>query len=249
MGNDCKILRWRCKSKEIRSNPFLYWVLVSFVEVQLLYVHCLNWLIRGDTYCRDRLRQQRIWQKNYGKAMQDNRNRQHGPQRSRDASVRVQESWTVLEDMDYVRLTKLNLPLAIEGKDLWVDMIISVWPTMLCQVGVGGAWYCGLYGTRLKQAIEIFKVTLKALWLWKAILSKCCCHEHLWREQLLHMYVWLPSINICFDILYKLTKQLGEVITSCHCRLYTWITLHSCVMLFATRCNLSTNTGTVFPRC
>ena len=70
------------------------------------------------TYYRDRLRQQRIWQKNYGKAMQDNRNRQHGPQKNRDASVRVQESWTVLEDMDYIRLQKLNLPIAIDGEDL-----------------------------------------------------------------------------------------------------------------------------------
>ncbi|XP_067935148.1 eukaryotic translation initiation factor 3 subunit D-like [Watersipora subatra] len=69
---------------------------------------------------RDRLRQQRIWQKNYGKAMQDNRNRQNAPQKTRDASVRVQENWQVLEDMDYIRLQKLNLPIAIEGQDLYV---------------------------------------------------------------------------------------------------------------------------------
>lgn len=64
------------------------------------------------------MRQQRIWQKNYGKAMQDNRNRQHGQQKTRDASVRVQEDWTVLEDMDFTRLQKLNLPNKIAGEDL-----------------------------------------------------------------------------------------------------------------------------------
>ncbi|KAF6039211.1 eIF3-S7 [Bugula neritina] len=69
---------------------------------------------------RDRLRQQRIWQKNYGKAMQDNRNRQNGPTKNRDASVKVLESWQVLEDMDYIRLQKLNLPTVIEGEDLYV---------------------------------------------------------------------------------------------------------------------------------
>ena len=67
---------------------------------------------------RDRMRAQRIWQKNYGKAMQDNRNRQHNQHKNRDASVRVQESWVVLEDMDFVRLQKLNLPTKIEGEDL-----------------------------------------------------------------------------------------------------------------------------------
>lgn len=50
--------------------------------------------------------------------MQDNRNRQHGQQKSRDASVRVLESWQVLEDMDYARLQKLSLPTTIEGQDL-----------------------------------------------------------------------------------------------------------------------------------
>lgn len=70
------------------------------------------------TVYRDRMRQQRIWQKNYGKAMQDNRNRQHGQTKNRDASVRVQESWEVLEDMDFTRLQKLNLPNKIEGEDL-----------------------------------------------------------------------------------------------------------------------------------
>jgi len=50
--------------------------------------------------------------------MQDNRNRQNGPTKNRDASVKVLESWQVLEDMDYIRLQKLNLPTVIEGEDL-----------------------------------------------------------------------------------------------------------------------------------
>lgn len=64
------------------------------------------------------MRQQRIWQKNYGKAMHDNRRNQHNQHKNRDASVRVQETWEVLEDMDFTRLQKLNLPTKIEGEDL-----------------------------------------------------------------------------------------------------------------------------------
>lgn len=50
--------------------------------------------------------------------MPDNRNRQHNQQKNRDASVRVQETWQVLEEMDYTRLSKLNLPISAEGEDL-----------------------------------------------------------------------------------------------------------------------------------
>jgi len=51
--------------------------------------------------------------------MQDNRNRHQGQQKMRDASVRVLDSWTVLEDLDFARLQKLSMP-AKPGEDLWV---------------------------------------------------------------------------------------------------------------------------------
>jgi len=76
---------------------------------------------------RDRMRQQRIWQKNYGKAMHDNRRNQHNQHKNRDASVRVQETWEVLEDMDFTRLQKLNLPTKIEGEDLYVAGALGVY--------------------------------------------------------------------------------------------------------------------------
>lgn len=65
------------------------------------------------------MRQQRQYNKNYAGRMPDNRHRQQNQSKNRDASVRVQETWQVLEEMDYTRLSKLNLPIS-KGEDLFV---------------------------------------------------------------------------------------------------------------------------------
>lgn len=40
------------------------------------------------------------------------------PIRNRDASVQIKDDWVVVEEMDFPRLTKLNLPDIKEGEDL-----------------------------------------------------------------------------------------------------------------------------------
>ncbi|KAL5019286.1 hypothetical protein ScPMuIL_005008 [Solemya velum] len=57
---------------------------------------------------RDRQRQLRKWQKQFGRLQQENR--QKIPIKHRDASVTVRDTWTVVEEMDFPRLTKLSLP-------------------------------------------------------------------------------------------------------------------------------------------
>lgn len=42
------------------------------------------------------------------------------PIRHRDASVQVKDDWAVVEDMDFLRLTKLSLPTLDEPEDLLV---------------------------------------------------------------------------------------------------------------------------------
>jgi translation initiation factor 3 subunit D len=44
-------------------------------------------------------------------------NRDDKPQRNRDASIQVKPDWTLLEEIDFQRLTKLNLD-ALEGEDI-----------------------------------------------------------------------------------------------------------------------------------
>lgn len=65
---------------------------------------------------RDRQRQLRKWQKQFGKQLQDNRNRVQV--RNRDASVQVRDDWEVREELDFVRLAKLNLPDVKEPETL-----------------------------------------------------------------------------------------------------------------------------------
>ncbi|XP_025081962.1 LOW QUALITY PROTEIN: eukaryotic translation initiation factor 3 subunit D-like [Pomacea canaliculata] len=65
---------------------------------------------------RDRQRMLKKWQKQFGKQMQENRNK--APMKHRDASVQIKDDWPVVEEMDFPRLTKLNLPDIKEGEDL-----------------------------------------------------------------------------------------------------------------------------------
>ena len=58
----------------------------------------------------------RKWQKQFGRQMHDNRNRVQ--LKNRDASVQVRETWTVVEEMDFPRLTKLSLPSIKEPETL-----------------------------------------------------------------------------------------------------------------------------------
>jgi len=68
--------------------------------------------------CRDRQRQLRKWQKQFGKQMQEQKNKL--PMKNRNASVQVRENWAVVEEMDFPRLTKLSLPSIPEPVDLSV---------------------------------------------------------------------------------------------------------------------------------
>jgi translation initiation factor 3 subunit D len=54
---------------------------------------------------RDRMRQQRKWQKQYRGRFQQQRPR--NPVKPRNASVEVRPEWEILEEMDFVRLSKL----------------------------------------------------------------------------------------------------------------------------------------------
>jgi translation initiation factor 3 subunit D len=65
---------------------------------------------------RDRQRQLRKWQKQYGRQVQDQNKRFQV--RNRDASVQVRDTWTVVEEMDFPRLTKLSLPTIDDPEDL-----------------------------------------------------------------------------------------------------------------------------------
>ncbi|GFN98297.1 eukaryotic translation initiation factor 3 subunit d [Plakobranchus ocellatus] len=65
---------------------------------------------------RDRQRMLKKWQKQFGKQMQENRSKM--PIRNRDASVQIKDDWVVVEEMDFPRLTKLNLPDIKDGEDM-----------------------------------------------------------------------------------------------------------------------------------
>ncbi|XP_076443201.1 eukaryotic translation initiation factor 3 subunit D-like [Babylonia areolata] len=65
---------------------------------------------------RDRQRMLKKWQKQFGKQMQENRNK--APMKHRDASVQIKDDWPVVEEMDFPRLTKLNLPDIKDAEDL-----------------------------------------------------------------------------------------------------------------------------------
>ena len=65
---------------------------------------------------RDRQRLLKKWQKQFGKQMQENRSKARI--RNRDASVQIKDDWSVVEEMDFPRLSKLNLPDIKEGVDL-----------------------------------------------------------------------------------------------------------------------------------
>ncbi|XP_053392619.1 eukaryotic translation initiation factor 3 subunit D-like isoform X1 [Mercenaria mercenaria] len=65
---------------------------------------------------RDRQRLLRKWQKQFGRQLQENR--QKTPLKHRDASVQVRETWDVVEELDFPRMSKLTLPDIAEGDDL-----------------------------------------------------------------------------------------------------------------------------------
>ena len=65
---------------------------------------------------RDRQRQLRKWQKQFGKQMQEQKNK--APPKHRNASVQVRENWGVVEEMDFPRLSKLSLTTVGEPVDL-----------------------------------------------------------------------------------------------------------------------------------
>ncbi|XP_013417569.1 eukaryotic translation initiation factor 3 subunit D-like isoform X2 [Lingula anatina] len=64
---------------------------------------------------RDRMRQLRKFQKQFGRTMHDQRKIQL---KHRDASVQVRDTWDVVEEMDFPRLTKLSLPTVGEPQDI-----------------------------------------------------------------------------------------------------------------------------------
>ncbi|PAA59777.1 hypothetical protein BOX15_Mlig010075g2, partial [Macrostomum lignano] len=69
------------------------------------------------------LRMKQQYQKKWLKQTRQNQEYQRRPQRAvnRESSVQVQESWKVLEELDFVRLSKLSVPLNIvtSGEDLY----------------------------------------------------------------------------------------------------------------------------------
>jgi len=64
---------------------------------------------------RDRLRQVRKWQKQYGNRIEQKNQVQI---KHRDASVQVKDTWAVIEEMDFPRLSKLTLPNIGEAEDV-----------------------------------------------------------------------------------------------------------------------------------
>jgi len=64
---------------------------------------------------RDRLRQVRKWQKQYGNRIEQKNQVQI---KHRDASVQVKDTWAVIEEMDFPRLAKLSLPNIGEPEDV-----------------------------------------------------------------------------------------------------------------------------------
>jgi len=67
---------------------------------------------------RDRQRQLRKWQKQFGQKMQEQQKKFQFQVRNRDASVQVADTWEVVEEMDFPRLSKLQLPEVLEAEDL-----------------------------------------------------------------------------------------------------------------------------------
>lgn len=65
---------------------------------------------------RDRQRQLRKWQKQFGKQQMEQMKKT--PLKHRTASVQVKDSWSVLEEMDFPRLSKLSLPKVPQAQDL-----------------------------------------------------------------------------------------------------------------------------------
>ncbi|ESO01694.1 hypothetical protein HELRODRAFT_185703 [Helobdella robusta] len=65
---------------------------------------------------RDRQRQLRKWQKQFGKQMQEQMKKVQI--KHRNASVQVKDTWVVIEEMDFPRLSKLSLPNIAEPVDL-----------------------------------------------------------------------------------------------------------------------------------
>lgn len=65
---------------------------------------------------RDRQRQLRKWQKQFGRNLQDQNKKVQI--KNRDASVQVRDTWEVVEEMDFPRLSKLSLPSIDEPEDI-----------------------------------------------------------------------------------------------------------------------------------
>ncbi|UYV79675.1 EIF3D, partial [Cordylochernes scorpioides] len=66
--------------------------------------------------CRDRLQQVRKWQK---QIRQKYDQKGQAPVKNRDSSVTVRPDWQVVEEMDFPRLSKLQLPAVGDGKDVY----------------------------------------------------------------------------------------------------------------------------------
>jgi translation initiation factor 3 subunit D len=64
---------------------------------------------------RDRLRQVRKWQKQYGNRIEQ---KNQVAIKNRDASIQVKDTWAVIEEMDFPRLSKLSLPTVSEAEDI-----------------------------------------------------------------------------------------------------------------------------------
>jgi len=67
-------------------------------------------------FCRDRknLNSRKGWNKNQG----GRSNKNNMQMKSRDASVTVRADWNTIEEMDFVRFSKLTLPNIKDPEDL-----------------------------------------------------------------------------------------------------------------------------------
>ena len=55
------------------------------------------------------------------------------PLKHRDASVQVRETWGVVEELDFPRMSKLMLPDIVEGEDLYV-YLFGLQPVLLTRL-------------------------------------------------------------------------------------------------------------------
>lgn len=85
---------------------------------------------------RDRQRLQRKMQKQYGQSRLRYDRNWHNQSKRRDASVTVKEDWEVLEEMDFVRLSKLKLPDVKQLPDLYACGVLEYYEKSYDRVSV-----------------------------------------------------------------------------------------------------------------